>query len=94
MRAFVRRWNILAVVVSRRIPLVAETVAFTAGAFGMRTVAAISGAVVVGPLPRSATLAGEAHRADGVVVFVPVAVAAALCWVVGRRMSCASGADV
>ena len=75
----------------------AETVAFTAGAFGMRTVAAFSGAVVgiVGPAAAFCYVGWRgASTADGVVVFVLVAVAAALCWVVGLRMSRASGADV
>ena len=94
--ALVRRWGILAVVVSRPLPLVAETVAFTTGAFGMRPVAAFAGAVlgIVGPAAAFCYAGWRgASTADGAVVFVIVAVAAALCWAVGRRLSSAAGND-
>jgi uncharacterized membrane protein YdjX (TVP38/TMEM64 family) len=92
--ALVRRWGVLAVVVSRPLPLLAETVAFTTGAFGMRPMAAFAAAVVgtVGPAV-AFSYAGSrgASTADGAVVFVLVAVASSLCWAAGRRLS--SGAD-
>jgi uncharacterized membrane protein YdjX (TVP38/TMEM64 family) len=91
--ALVRRWGVLAVVVSRPLPLVAETVALTIGAFGMRPAAAFVGAVIgtVGPAA-AFSYAGwrGASTADGALVFVLVAVAASLCWVVGQQMSSAS----
>jgi uncharacterized membrane protein YdjX (TVP38/TMEM64 family) len=88
--AIVRRWGVLAVAVSRPLPLVAETVAISAGAFGLRATAAFAAAVVgtVGPAA-AFSYAGwrGASTADGAVVFVLVAVVAALCWAAGRRLS-------
>jgi uncharacterized membrane protein YdjX (TVP38/TMEM64 family) len=90
--AMVRRWGVLAVVVSRPLPLVAETVAITAGALGLRLTAAFTAAVVgtVGPAA-AFSYAGwrGASTADGAVVFVLVAVVAGLFWAVGRRLSSA-----
>jgi uncharacterized membrane protein YdjX (TVP38/TMEM64 family) len=92
--AMLRRWGVLAVVVSRPLPLVAETVAITAGAFGLRPTAAFAAAVVgtVGPAA-AYSYAGwrGASTTDGAVVFVVVVVASAVCWAVGRRLSSAAG---
>jgi uncharacterized membrane protein YdjX (TVP38/TMEM64 family) len=91
--ALVRRWGVLAIVVSRPLPLVAETVAFTTGAFGMRPEVAFAAAVVgtVGPAA-AFSYAGwrGASTVDGAVVFVLVVVAASLCWAAGRRLSSAA----
>jgi uncharacterized membrane protein YdjX (TVP38/TMEM64 family) len=86
--ALVRRWGVLAVVVSRPLPLVAETVAFSIGAFGMRPLVAFMGAVVGAIGPAAAfSYAGwrGASTTDGAVVFVLVAVAASLCWAAGHH---------
>lgn len=86
---FVRRWGVLSVVVSRPLPLVAETVAVTSGAFGMRTLPAFIAALVGSAGPAAAyAYAGwkGATTADGAVVFTLVAVAAGLSWVAGRRL--------
>lgn len=92
--AMLRRWGMLAVVVSRPLPLVAETVAITAGAFGLRPTAAFAAAAVgtIGPAG-AYSYAGwrGASTADGAVVFVVVVVAAGVCWAAGRRLSSVSG---
>ncbi|GIE44062.1 VTT domain-containing protein [Actinoplanes lobatus] len=85
----VRRWGLLAVVVSRPLPLVAETVAYTAGALGMRPAAAFAAAAAGTAGPAVAfSYAGwrGATTGDGLVVFGAVAVAALLCWVLGRSL--------
>lgn len=90
----VQRWGVLAIVASRPIPLVAETVAVSAGAFGLRPVPALTAALAGSLVPAAVfSYAGwrGASTADGAVVFVLVAVVAAVCWAVGRRFS--SGAD-
>jgi uncharacterized membrane protein YdjX (TVP38/TMEM64 family) len=86
----VRRWGVLAVVVSRPLPLVAETVALSSGAFGMRTMPALLAALAGSAGPAAAyAYAGSkgASTVDAVVVFVLVAVAAGLCWIAGRRLT-------
>jgi uncharacterized membrane protein YdjX (TVP38/TMEM64 family) len=94
--ALVRRWGLLAVAVSRPLPLVAETVAFAAGAFGMRPTPAFAAAVVgtVGPAG-ACCYAGwrGTSTVHGAVVVALVAVASSLCWAIGRRWSSASGAE-
>jgi uncharacterized membrane protein YdjX (TVP38/TMEM64 family) len=91
--AMVRRWGVLAVVVSRPLPLLAETVAITAGAFGLGPTTAVA-AAVVGTLGPAAAFSYAGWRgastAGGAVVFVLVAVVSALCWAVGRRLSSAA----
>ncbi|MBG0568417.1 VTT domain-containing protein [Actinoplanes aureus] len=85
----VRRWGLLAVVVSRPLPLVAETVAYTAGALGMRPVATFAAAAAGTAGPAVAfSYAGwrGATAGDGFVVFGAVAVATLLCWVLGRSL--------
>lgn len=92
--ALVQRWGLLAVVASRPLPLLAETVAFTTGSFGMPPVAAFAAALVgtVGPAA-AFSYAGwrGASSADGAVVFILIAVAASLCWAAGRRLSSTAG---
>ena len=88
--SLVRRWGVLAVVVSRPLPLVAETVALAAGAFGMRPLSALSASLVgtVGPAAAFAYAGSRgASTANDVIVFVIVAGVAGLCWVAGRRLS-------
>lgn len=91
--ALVQRWGVLAIVASRPLPLVAETVAISAGAFGLRPASAFAAALAgtVGPAALFAYAGWRgASTADGAVIFVLVALASALCWAVGRRLS---GAD-
>jgi uncharacterized membrane protein YdjX (TVP38/TMEM64 family) len=86
--ALVRRWGVLAVVASRPLPLVAETISYAAGSFGMRPVAAFTAATVGTAGPAAVfSYAGwrGASTGDGIVVFGMVAAAALLCWAVGRR---------
>ena len=88
--ALVRRWGVLAIVVSRPLPLVAETVAISAGAFGVRPASAFAAALAgtVGPAAAFAYAGWRgASSADSAVVFALVAVASALCWAAGRRLT-------
>lgn len=89
----VRRWGVLAIVASRPLPLVAETVAISSGALGMRLPVAFAAALAgsVGPAV-AFSYAGwrGASTADGGVVFALVAMASALCWAAGRRLSSAA----
>ncbi|MFI6504825.1 VTT domain-containing protein [Nonomuraea typhae] len=89
-RAMVERWGMLAIVVSRPIPLLAETVAISTGAFGMRTLPAFFAAVVGAAGPAAAlSYAGwrGATTADGIIVFLLVVLASGICWFVGRRLT-------
>lgn len=85
-----RRWGVLAIVASRPLPLVAETVAISAGAFGLRPTSAFA-AALAGALGPAAVFSYAGWRgastADAAVVFVIVAVASALSWGAGRRLS-------
>lgn len=85
----VQRWGVLAVVASRPLPLVAETVAIAAGAFGMRPAPALT-AALAGALGPAVVFAYAGWRGastgDAALVFVVVAVASGLCWAAGRRL--------
>ena len=87
--AIVRRWGVLAIVASRPLPLVAETVAISAGAFGLRPASALT-AALVGALAPAAVFSYAGWRgastADGAVVFLVVAVVSVLCWAAGRAL--------
>ncbi|MFN2319643.1 MAG: VTT domain-containing protein [Dermatophilaceae bacterium] len=90
----VRRWGVLAIVASRPIPLVAETVAISAGAFGLRPTPALAAALVgaVGPAAVFSYAGWRgASTTDGTVIFAVVALASVIVWVLGRRLS--SSAD-
>ncbi|WP_193315200.1 VTT domain-containing protein [Nostocoides sp. F2B08] len=86
----VRRWGLLAIVASRPVPLVAETVAISAGAFGLRPTpafaAALAGAVAPATVFSYAGWRG-ATTGDGVALFAAVVGASVLLWVAGRRWS-------
>lgn len=88
--ALIRRWGLLAIVASRPVPLVAETVAISAGAFGLRPtpafVAAIAGAVGPAAVFSYAGWRG-ASTGDGFVLFAIVVGASAILWLAGRRWS-------
>jgi uncharacterized membrane protein YdjX (TVP38/TMEM64 family) len=85
-----RRHGLMAVVATRPIPILAETVAVVAGASGMRGErAAISG--VLGSLPAAALYAWAGSRglsaANDVAVFGFVIALAAVLWRLGERSS-------
>lgn len=86
--ALLERWGALAIVVTRPIPLLAETTAILAGASRMSW-ARLLGASAGGVLPASVlyALAGASGRAgsSGFVVFGVVALFAGIIWVVGKR---------
>ncbi|BDP41938.1 hypothetical protein DAETH_19070 [Deinococcus aetherius] len=86
--ALLRRWGLLAIVVTRPVPLLAETVAVLAGAspLGWPQVAL---AAALGALPSALlyALAGATASGIGTVwVFVAVGLIAACFWLVGRRL--------
>ena len=78
---FLLRWGTVGVVLSRPVPLLAETVSFMAGASPLRWRAAL-GAAALGCVPAAAVyaVAGAlaASFATGAVVFVAVVVVAAV----------------
>lgn len=86
--ALLRRWGPLALVVTRPVPLLAETVAVLAGASPLRWRQVIP-AAALGALP-SAFLyawAGATARGLGMAwVALAVAATAAVLWLVGRRL--------
>jgi uncharacterized membrane protein YdjX (TVP38/TMEM64 family) len=86
--ALVRRWGLLAVIASRPVPLLAETVAVVAGTSSLgllRTaVAALLGALP-GALLYGAAGAAALSTPSGLAVFASVLAVAAALWLVGRR---------
>lgn len=88
--ALVRRWGVLAIVASRPVPLVAETVAISAGAFGLRPVPAFV-AALAGALGPAAVFSYAGWRGattgQGVALFAAVVGASAILWLAGRRWS-------
>lgn len=88
--ALIRRWGLLAILASRPVPLVAETVAISAGAFGLRPtpalVAAVAGAAGPAVVFSYAGWRG-ASTGDGFVLFAIVVGASAVLWLAGRRWS-------
>ena len=85
---FIARYGILAIIISRLIPIVAETVAITSGTtnLGWKRVFI---ATTIGAAPPALiyAIAGEATDdfASGAVVTVCVVVVAGIAWFVGRR---------
>jgi uncharacterized membrane protein YdjX (TVP38/TMEM64 family) len=88
--AMLAKWGDLAVIVTRPVPIVAETVAILAGASTMRW-GRMAFATFAGCLPIAAIYAvtgATARRLDStVLVFVLVMVVAGLFWAVGRRFA-------
>lgn len=85
-----RRWGVVAIVASRPLPLVAETVAISAGAFGLRPASAFTAALAgaVGPAAVFSYAGWRgASTADAAAIFVVVAVVSALSWAAGRRLT-------
>jgi uncharacterized membrane protein YdjX (TVP38/TMEM64 family) len=82
-----RRWGALAIVVSRPLPLLAETVAITAGAFGMRSSRALGSATVGSAVPAALFAWAGARGLGGVnrvALFIVVVVVGCGCWALGR----------
>lgn len=86
--AFIARYGILAIIISRLIPIVAETVAIMSGTtnLGWKRVLV---ATTIGAAPPALiyAIAGEATDdfASGVVVTICVVILAGVAWFVGRR---------
>lgn len=83
------RWGLLAVIVSRPVPVLAETVAVMAGASTMPARTMVVG-TAVGAVPAAVLYAVAGALAagfvSGAVVFGAVVLAAVLAWVVGRAV--------
>lgn len=83
----VDRWGVLVVLVTRPVPLLAETVAVMAGAHGLgwlrTTVASVLGVLPAAVLYAAAGAVGWTGAA-GLVAFGSVLAVAAVLWVVGR----------
>ena len=86
--ALLRRWGVLAVVVSRPVPILAETVAIVAGASPLGW-GSMTGATVLGSLPAAGIYAAAGATAAGfdhtVLVFGLVLLGAGFTAFVGRR---------
>jgi uncharacterized membrane protein YdjX (TVP38/TMEM64 family) len=84
------RWGVLAIIISRLIPIIAETVAIMSGTtnFGWRKVLT---ATTVGTLPAALiyALAGTytTDLASGFLVMLAVVALAALSWFIGNRLT-------
>jgi uncharacterized membrane protein YdjX (TVP38/TMEM64 family) len=89
----VRRWGLAAVVLTRPIPVLAESTLVAAAAMRLSP-ARVIGAAVVGGLPEAVlyAVAGDmaASYANGTIVFVAVIVLAAGAWAVGARLEARS----
>lgn len=87
--AFILRYGLLAIIISRLLPIVAETVAIMSGTtdLGWRRVLV---ATTLGSIPPALVyaIAGSATTdlASGVLVTVGVVVVAIAAWVIGRRL--------
>jgi len=88
--ALLARWGVLAIIISRLIPIVAETVAIMAGTttLGWRKVLL---ATTAGTLPAALiyAIAGTVTTdlASGFLVMLAVVAVAAVAWVVGNRLT-------
>ncbi len=89
----VRRWGLAAVVLTRPVPVLAESTLVAAAAMGLSP-ASVVGAAVVGALPEAVlyAVAGDvaASYANGAIVFVAVIALAAGAWAVGARLEAGS----
>jgi uncharacterized membrane protein YdjX (TVP38/TMEM64 family) len=85
----VGRWGLAAVVLTRPVPVLAESTLVAAAAMGLWPPAVV-GAAVVGALPEAVlyAVAGDiaTSYANGAIVFVAVIVLAAVAWAVGARI--------
>lgn len=84
----VRRWGLAAVVLTRPVPVLAESTLVAAAALGLSPVAVVA-AAVVGALPEAVlyAVAGDvaASYGNAAIVFVAVIALAAAAWAVGGR---------
>lgn len=91
-----RRWGLAAVVVTRPVPVLAESTLTAAGAMGMPAPAVV-GAAVLGAVPEAVlyALAGSAAATfrNAAAVFGAVLVLAAGAWVMGARLDAGRGAQ-
>ena len=89
--ALLRRWGVLAVVVTRPVPLLAETTVIVAGATGSLSWRRVAGAAAVGSIPAAVlyAIAGAAalQATSAGLVFVLVLALAVVTWFIehGRR---------
>lgn len=87
--AFIRRYGLLAIIISRLLPIVAETVSIMSGTtdIGWRRVLV---ATTIGAIPPALiyAIAGSATTdfASGALVTVGVVVVAGIAWIIGRRL--------
>lgn len=87
--AFIRRYGLLAIIISRLLPIVAETVSIMSGTtdIGWRRVLV---ATTIGSIPPALiyAIAGSATTdfASGALVTVGVVLVAGVAWLVGRRV--------
>ena len=88
--ALVDRWGLAAVVLTRPVPVLAESTLVAAGALGLSPPAVVV-AAVIGAIPEAVlyAIAGDlaASYASAAVVFVAVLVLSAGAWAVGERRS-------
>jgi len=85
----VHRWGTLAVAASRPMPLLAETVAVAAGASSLgvvRTLVAAAAGAVPGAVLYAVAGAAGVSAPNGLLVFGAVLAAAAVLWLIGRRV--------
>lgn len=87
--AFIRRYGLLAIIISRLLPIVAETVSIMSGTMdlGWRRVLV---ATTIGAIPPALiyAIAGSATTdfASGALVTVGVVLVAGIAWLIGRRL--------
>ncbi len=87
--AFIRRYGLLAIIISRLLPIVAETVSIMSGTtdIGWRRVLV---ATTIGAIPPALiyAVAGSATTdfASGALVTVGVVLVAGIAWLIGRRL--------
>lgn len=90
----VERWGLAAVVVTRPVPILAESVVVAAGSLGL-SAPAVVGAAALGSVPEAVlyALAGAVAASFGsaAIVFGAVLVMAAAVWAVGARLSARQG---
>ena len=91
--AMLERWGALAIIVTRPVPILAETLAILAGTssmgWGNLSLAALAGSF---PIALAYAVAGTAATgpADSLLVFALVLLAAGLFWSIGRRTAARS----
>jgi len=90
----VERWGLAAVVVTRPVPILAESVVVAAGSLGLSAPAVI-GAAALGSIPEAVlyALAGAAAASFGsaAIVFTAVLLMATVVWAAGSRLGGARG---